>query len=322
VIETFVFDKMARSNVKINIGSSTWLLKETKGATIFDKFVLNSLKAIYLGSRIFLRIVLGSKERRDRLYTERGINFRDFLYNSVERLGMDNSLLIVFNAPKYNYEFYSLITRKVQNFLIEDVYTSMCSHEDEIVQYFRPKEGDVVVDVGSAFGFYTILSSKLVGLKGKVVAIEAQPESFEMLNRNIKLNGLANVITLNYAVYSKKSRLKLYHSYSIMQERAGNNKKKFVEVHANTLDYLLSYFTQITEVNWIKIDVEGVELDVLKGARDILSNSNDIRLLIEIHGQDNYKPLVDFLVFYNFRIEFEKTYDSGDKHVILRKKVE
>jgi hypothetical protein len=68
--------------------------------------------------------------------------------------------------------------------------------------------------------------------------------------------------------------------------------------------------------------VEGVELDVLKGARDILSNSNDIRLLIEIHGQDNYKPLVDFLVFYNFRIEFEKTYDSGDKHVILRKKVE
>jgi hypothetical protein len=112
---------MASSTEKISIGSSSWLLKETKGATLFDKFLLNSLKAAYLGSRIILRIVLGSKERRDRFYIKKGINFRDFLYTSIEHLGLENSLLIVSSVPKYDYKFYSRITRKVENFLIDAI---------------------------------------------------------------------------------------------------------------------------------------------------------------------------------------------------------
>jgi hypothetical protein len=100
-------------------------------------------------------------------------------------------------------------------------------------------------------------------------------------------------------------------------ERTG---KKFVEVNANTLDYLLQ-LNQIRqeEVNWIKIDVEGAEFEVLKGATNVLSKSKDIALLIEIHGLNNYRPLVEFLSSYNIKIEFEKTYETGDKHVILRK---
>lgn len=311
---------MTPSGGKITIGSSTWLLKETNGATFFDKLILNSLKATYLGSRIFLRIMLGSKERRNRFYLRRGINFRDFLYSSVARLGLDDSILIVFNAPNYDYKFYSRITRKVRNFLIEDVYASMSCHESEIVKHFSPKEGDIVVDIGAAFGFYTLLGSKRVGLNGKVIAIEAQHESFEMLNRNIELNGLTNVTTLDHAVYSKKARLKLYNNYSIIRERAGTNLQDFKEVYANTLDYLLSELLRITEVNWIKIDVEGAELEVLKGACNVLSNSNDIRLLIEIHGKNNFKPVIEFLASYGFDIEFEHIYDMGDKHVVMRKK--
>jgi FkbM family methyltransferase len=203
------------------------------------------------------------------------------------------------------------------------MYASMSSHEDEIVEHFNPKEGDVVVDVGAAFGFYTILSSKRVGLNGKVVAIEAQPDSYEMLNQNIKLNRLANVITLNYAVYSKESKLRLYDSYSIIQERAENNSQKYIEVNANTLDHLMQ-LQGISEVNWIKIDVEGAELEVLKGAVNIISRSKDISLLIEIHnlaGSNStlYEPITQFLSLHNFKIDFEKTYDGGEKHVIARK---
>jgi FkbM family methyltransferase len=311
---------MTSSIEEITKADSSWLLKKTKGATFYDKFILNSLKVTYLGTRFFLRIALGGKERRDRFYIKRGINFRDFLYDSVSRLGLDNSLMIVFSAPKYNYKFYSRITKKVQNFLVEDMYASMTCHEDEIVEQFKPREGDIVVDIGAAFGFYTILSSKRIGLNGKVVAIEAQPDSFEMLNQNIKLNGLANVITLNSAVYSKNSRLKLYDNYSIMQERAGKDLQQYIEVNAYTLDYLLLELVKITKVNWIKIDVEGAELEVLKGARSILSNSNDIRILIEVHGQENYRQVTEFLVPYGFEINFEKAYKSGDNHMILRKR--
>jgi len=194
----------------------------------------------------------------------------------------------------------------------------MSAHEDDIIERFTPKEGDVVIDIGAAFGFYTIIGAKRVGTNGKVVAIEALRDSFKMLNRNIKLNRLTNVISLNYAVYSKETKVKLYHNYSIMRERAGGYTNKYVEASANTLDYLLQ-LKGITDVNWIKIDVEGAEFEVLKGATNVLSKSKDIALIIEVHGPNNYRPILEFLRLYNFKIEFEKTYDGGEKHIILRK---
>ena len=58
---------------------------------------------------------------------------------------------------------------------------------------------------------------------------------------------------------------------------------------------------------------------MLKGATNVLSKSKDIALLMEVHGLNNYRPVVEFLSSYNFKIEFEKTYETGDKHIILRK---
>jgi hypothetical protein len=77
------------------------------------------------------------------------------------------------------------------------------------------------------------------------------------------------------------------------------------------------------DVNWIKIDVEGAEFEVLKGATNVLSKSKDIALLIEIHNlSDNinlYRPILEFLNLYNFKIEFEMSHDGGEKHIIVRK---
>jgi FkbM family methyltransferase len=195
----------------------------------------------------------------------------------------------------------------------------MSSHEDDVIEHFTPKEGDVVVDVGAAFGFYSILASRKVKGSGRVIAIEPQPDSFEMLNRNIKLNGLTNITTLNYAVFSKETTLNLYSSYSILSERSEKNKKDFVEVNGNTLDYLLKELNGISEVNWIKIDVEGAELEVLKGAQSIFSESKDLSILMEVHGKDKFSEIIDLLDTYNFKVEYEKNYEWGDKHIILRK---
>ncbi|HEU4822679.1 MAG TPA: FkbM family methyltransferase [Nitrososphaeraceae archaeon] len=298
------------------VGSGAWL-RQLRGAKLHDKCVLFSLKIIYLGIRGILKLFLGRK-KTDKFCLKHGINFRDFLYRSVEFLRLDNSLLVVFSSPKYGYQFYSRITRKVNNFLVHDMYTSMVTHEDEIVEQFSPKIGDIVIDVGAAFGFYTILASKRVGQQGKVVAIEPQPDSFEMLNRNIRLNKLANTRTLNYAVSSKKTTLKLYSTYSVIQERARQNLQSYIEVRADTLDDLLRR-VGIDRVNWIKIDVEGAEYEVLTGAKEILYASKPISILVEIHGKDTYEPVIELLKSNNFNIEFEKTYDNGEKHVLARK---
>ena len=309
---------------------TSWLLKEPEGVLpALDRCILFFLKIIYLGLRIILRLVLG-KKRRDKLYVEKGISYAwiDYLnpslyllklfYKSIKFLGVGNSqVLIKISVPKYDYKFYCRINK-----------ADFITREDGIIEHFTPKQGDIVVDIGAHMGRYTIISSKRVGKNGKVVAIEAHPGNFEMLNRNIKLNQLTNVIPLNYAVYSKETKIKLYipgeeSGYTvyntIMSNRAGN-EDKFVEVNATTLDYLLQ-LNQIREeeVNWVKIDVEGAEFEVLKGATNVLSKSKDIALLIEVHGSDNYKPILNFLNLYNFKIEFEKNHESGDKHIILRK---
>jgi FkbM family methyltransferase len=298
----------------------SWFIKNSEGITIFDKCILFVLKIIYLSLRILLRLVLG-KKRRDRLYVERGLDFGVFWYKSFKFLRPGNSSLLKFKVPKYNYEFYCRVNK--------DDFKIMTIHEDDIIEHFTPKQGDIVIDIGAHIGLYTIVSSKRVGTNGKVVAIEADPGNFEMLNRNIKLNQLTNVIPLNYAVYSKETKIKLYlpsgesgfTKYNTIMTNWVNTEDKFVEVNANTLDYLLQ-LNQIREeqVNWIKIDVEGAEFEVLKGATNVLSKSKDIALLIEIHGLDNYRPILNFLSLYNFKIEFEKSNKNGEwRHIVVRK---
>ena len=154
-----------------------------------------------------------------------------------------------------------------------------------------------------------------------------------MLNRNIKLNKLNNIISLNCAAYSKEAKLKLHlpnegyegSGYTMYNTVTSNRFKtgKFREVKANTLDDLLeSEGTHIEQINWIKIDVEGAELEVLKGANRILSISNNISLLIEVHLLGDitlYEPIRELLNMYNFKIDFEMVHEGGERHIIARK---
>src|SRR5215203_6887711 len=290
------------------------------------------LKIIYLGIRFSIKIALG-KKRRDRLYVKRGIHFNDsfgpsfyfmsFLYKAIKFLRLGNPVTLKISVPKYNYKVLCPIKK-------EEII-NMTIREDDIIEHFTPKEGDVVVDIGANIGRYTIISSKRVGANGKVVAIEAHPGNFEMLNSNIKLNRLNNVIPLNYAEYSKETKVKLYlpsgesgfTKYNTIMPNWINAQEKFVEVNANTLDYLLQ-LNEIRqeEVNWIKIDVEGAEFEVLKGAINVLSKSKDIAILMELHGPPHvYRPKVEeFVNLYNFKIEFEKSYEeNGSMHIIMQK---
>ena len=299
-----------------------WFIKNSEGMTIFDKCILFFLKIIYLGLRILLRLALG-KKRRDRLYVKRGLDFGVFWYKTFKFLRPGTSTLLKFKVPKYDYEFYCRINK--------DDFKIMTIHEDDIIKRFTPKKGDIVIDIGAHIGLYTIISSKRVGANGKVVAIEADPSNFEMLNSNIKLNQLTNVIPLNYAVHSKETKVKLYlpsgesgfTKYNTIMPNWINTQEKFVEVNANTLDYLLQ-LNEIRqeEVNWIKIDVEGAEFEVLKGATNVLSKSKDIAILMELHGPPHvYRPKVEeFVNLYNFKIEFEKSYEeNGSMHIIMQK---
>ena len=304
-------------------GTNRWWLKEVKGARVFDKFIFGLLKSTFLGTRFLLRVFLG-RRTRDRLFSERNLNFKDFLYSSSKLLRVDNYLLLDIHVPNHDYRIHCPLNK--EDFIV------MTKHEEQIMGLFRPSEGDTVVDIGAHMGRYTIPCSKSAGMSGKVVAIEAHPYNFRILQHNLRLNKIKNVSLLNCAVYSNRARLKLYlpdedlgytmhHSLMtnyLASKYSNEIERKYIEVEADTLDNLLKA-RGINEVNWIKIDVEGAELEVLRGAREILSTNTRISILVEIHGKDTYGPTMELLKTNNFSIEFEKTYDNGEKHVLARK---
>ena len=203
--------------------------------------------------------------------------------------------MIVCEVPKYGYKSYCRTLSNFNDLMI------MTKHEDDLLQLFRPTKGDTVADVGAYLGRYTLTSSNLVGKSGKVVAIEGDPSHYEMLEKNLKLNKVSNVTAINCMVGSKDMYLIVgsednylavgskdihtnYQDDSYREfDETGRTKIGNTTIYLNTLDNLLIKEHGINEVNWMKIDVEGAELEVLKGAHNILSNSKRINLLIEIH---------------------------------------
>jgi FkbM family methyltransferase len=207
----------------------------------------------------------------------------------------------------------------------------MTSHEDRIIDLFNPLAGETIVDVGAHIGNYTLIGAKRIGPRGKAISIEADPDNFYILKKNIKLNHFENVSLLNCAVYSEKSQIKLYtfkdqSEFSIYNTLIATRAtpRKYILVQSETLDNILKKKgIDLTKISWIKIDVEGAELEVLKGATDTLTKSRNISLLIEVHnisdGISLYQPVKQFLKMHGFRITFEKPYLAGEKHIIARR---
>ena len=301
----------------------TWVASDSLEGPIplVDAFTLPILKLSYITLRLLLRLLLG-RQRRNKMHflrkfwldTSPSYLLMTRLHRFLHR-NKDDVHLLKIHVPKDHYQYFCRIG--MGDFLP--------GHESHIVGRFTPKEGDTVIDIGAHIGRYTITSSKQVGNTGKVVAIEADPDNFQLLKRNIVLNNLTNVLPLNYAVFSTRTRMKLYEQSasakynSVMLARAAKTKN-YVEVNADTLDSILKQ-NGINQVNWIKIDVEGAEFEVLKGSNKTLS-SNDISLLVEIHNIDDpshYDNILNFLKYHNYEITFENRYGSGESHVIFRK---
>jgi FkbM family methyltransferase len=153
-------------------------------------------------------------------------------------------------------------------------------------------EGDIFVDVGANIGCFTLLASKLVGGQGRVLAFEPQAEAFGRLSANVQLNSLSNIELNNFALGAAAGEMKLYSSgsdwshCSSLHPSSWHNEQIFSTVKVVKLDDVLSQ-ASVKQVKLIKIDVEGGELDVLRGAENVLLEFKP-RLLIEI-CQQTYK---------------------------------
>ncbi len=142
------------------------------------------------------------------------------------------------------------------------------------------RPGQVILDIGAHLGFFTLLASRLVGESGRVIALEPDPVMTERLRSNISLNEAANVTTLQEAVGESVSSLRFSPG-----EGAGTGRldqRGSLVVPVTTLDELARRFG---EPQLLKVDVEGGELDVLRGGWATLKRARPV-LIIEVHSRE------------------------------------
>lgn len=148
------------------------------------------------------------------------------------------------------------------------------NQEQETIAFFSKhiKQGDKVADIGANIGYYTLQFSKLVGENGKVVAFEPSPFAYANLKKAVREKN--NIALVQKGVFSEAKILTLYSKWkgdgmaSVMYEAGG------IETQVPLMplrDYPENF-------DWAKIDVEGAELEVLKGM------SKPIKCTLEVAG--------------------------------------
>ena len=150
-----------------------------------------------------------------------------------------------------------------------------------ILDHLRP--GDVFVDIGANIGAFTLPAARKVGKTGRVLAAEASADIFLYLLRNVAVNGANDVITLNCAICNSTGSV---HFYPAPKEKFGMGSLgaqfsgKPVTVPAKRLDTALEQ-TGIKHVDVLKIDVEGFEVSVFKGAHKLLTGTRPPLIVFE-----------------------------------------
>ncbi len=146
------------------------------------------------------------------------------------------------------------------------------------------RDGSVFIDVGAAIGVFTIPMAKLVGERGCVLAIEPSPTVFPYLRRNAELNHLRNVRLKNCAAYDRNVDDVSFYEAPLDHFGMGSLAAQFhgqpVSVHAQTLDSILAE-ERIHHVDMIKVDVEGCEDIVFRGAKRLLTTTDAPIILFE-----------------------------------------
>ncbi|GGZ93567.1 FkbM family methyltransferase [Algibacter mikhailovii] len=138
--------------------------------------------------------------------------------------------------------------------------------------------GDVVFDIGGNIGQYALMFSELVGNKGKVFSFEPDYKNFSFLQFNTNINKKKNLFCLNNGIGAEEGILEFYRD-SETGGRMGSFKREFVkkrykgfkeQVEIIKCDSLINKYGI---PNFVKIDVEGFEYEVLKGLKSVLKET-------------------------------------------------
>ena len=167
------------------------------------------------------------------------------------------------------------------------------------------KKGSTVLDLGANIGYYACMEAKIIGSTGKIIAIEPHPENLRLLRINIELNELSNIATVVHGgggdIAGTANLHVSNHSnlHSFLKDK--NSTSETIQVPIFTFEQIINNYG---EIDFLRMDIEGFEVNVLKSFIDALPNMRKRpTILFETHLPKYTKEhnLIDILTkLYSF----------------------
>lgn len=181
------------------------------------------------------------------------------------------------------------------------VYTVNRNNEKHLYSWINTRKG-IFIDVGAHIGKYSIPVAKNPGVT--VVAIEPDLYNYDLLKKNAALNKLDNIFCINKGAFSSPGKIPFYttdrgEGMHSLYPQPGSRQQ--VTIEADTLDNIIEQLALDKPVSLVKIDVEGAEMEVLKGAEKILQKYQP-DLIVEVwrNNTSSFEQVKAFLQRFGY----------------------
>lgn len=238
----------------------------------------------------------------------------------------------------FNFKLYKMssiltkISNKIRSLVIQRIGGGLPEALEELFLNDLKLDGQTIYDVGGNVGLFTIFFARKAGSRGNVIVFEPLSENCDKISEAIKLNNITNIriITLGlgktHEIKSIAVRLQETGTAS-MEEHIkalilAEENSRVLNAEIDTLDHQI-VLKQLPKPNFIKIDVEGMEMDVLLGMTETIRNHKP-QLFIEVHGAsmqrkiENARNIVNFLLekgYSLYHIESNNKIDRANYHL-------
>jgi FkbM family methyltransferase len=185
-------------------------------------------------------------------------------------------------------------------------------------------EGATILDIGAHIGLFSTIAAKITGVHGKIFAFEPSPATIPVLHQTIRINELDNLITpVNQAMGKEVGKMTFFvsdneadNSNSLVSYKE-DRKLNAIETEVNTIDNFVMT-KKLSKVNFIKIDAEGAEYDVIRGGAAVFKKYRP-NIILAIHPEpiakkgDRMEDIYDFMEQLRYNILYKGEYISKEK---------
>lgn len=196
------------------------------------------------------------------------------------------------------------------------MYFDLFAPELSLVMRNVLERGDVFIDCGANIGYYSCLASSLVGHEGKVYSIDANPFCVERIRQSKAVGDYTNMEIIQCAIGETMDDIEfnladdpMYSSLANLNELNFTKTQSTISVPLRTLDDILSPYHEAQRIRLIKMDIEGAEIDAIRGAETTLDKQLVDYIYVEVHAKQlqlrgqNPNDVLGLLSTHGFKIK-------------------